>query len=48
MTSHDLSHQPSLKEQSFLQKWNGFSTTHSPKIHPPQLTLSGLVGIPVL
>ncbi|MBD3202588.1 MAG: transposase, partial [Candidatus Lokiarchaeota archaeon] len=35
LTSDDLSHQPSLKEESFLRKWNGFSTIHSPKICPP-------------
>ncbi|MFO8017928.1 MAG: zinc ribbon domain-containing protein [Promethearchaeia archaeon] len=35
LTSADLSHQPSLKEESFLKQWNGFSTTHSPKICPP-------------
>ena len=35
LQSDDLSHQPSLKEESFLHKWNGFSTTHSPKICPP-------------
>jgi putative transposase len=34
LKSDDLSHQPSLKEESFLRKWNGFSTTHSPKICP--------------
>jgi putative transposase len=30
-----VSHQPSLNEESFLQKWKGFTTTHSPKICPP-------------
>ncbi|MFO8019577.1 MAG: hypothetical protein R6U96_13200 [Promethearchaeia archaeon] len=35
LTSADLSHQPSLKEESFLKQWNGFSTTHNPKICPP-------------
>ena len=35
LKSEDLSHQPSLKEESFLHRWNGFSTTHSPKICPP-------------
>jgi len=35
LTSDDLSHQPSLKEESFLRKWKGFSTIHSPKICPP-------------
>lgn len=28
----ELFYQPSLKEESFLREWNGFSTTHSPKI----------------
>lgn len=32
LKSEDLSHQPSLKEESFLKQWKGFSTTHSPKI----------------
>jgi len=35
LTSDELSHQPSLKEESFLQKWKGFATIHSPKICPP-------------
>ncbi|MBD3196838.1 MAG: IS200/IS605 family element transposase accessory protein TnpB [Candidatus Lokiarchaeota archaeon] len=35
LNSDDLSHQPSLKEESFLCKWKGFSTIHSPKICPP-------------
>ena len=35
LKSDELSHQPSLKEESFLHKWNGFSTTHSPKISSP-------------
>jgi putative transposase len=35
LTSDALSHQPSLKEESFLRKWKGFSTTHSPEICPP-------------
>ncbi|MFO8018802.1 MAG: zinc ribbon domain-containing protein [Promethearchaeia archaeon] len=35
LTSDDLSHKPSLKEEFFLKQWNGFSTTHSPKICPP-------------
>jgi putative transposase len=35
LQSADLSHQPSLKEESFLRKWNGFSATYSPKICPP-------------
>ncbi|MGV9204553.1 MAG: RNA-guided endonuclease InsQ/TnpB family protein [Promethearchaeia archaeon] len=35
LKSDVLSHQPSLKEESFLRKWNGFSTIHSPKICPP-------------
>ncbi|TFF98945.1 MAG: transposase [Promethearchaeota archaeon] len=35
LMSDNLSHQPSLKEESFLRKWNGFSTTHSPKICSP-------------
>ncbi|MBD3255863.1 MAG: IS200/IS605 family element transposase accessory protein TnpB [Candidatus Lokiarchaeota archaeon] len=30
-----LSHQSSLNEESFLQKWKGFATTHSPKICSP-------------
>ena len=32
LTSDDLLHQPSLKEESFLRMWNGFATIHSPKI----------------
>mgnify|MGYP006278709835 CR=1 FL=1 len=35
LTSDELSHQPSLKEESFLHKWKGFATIHSPKICPP-------------
>ncbi|TXT65681.1 MAG: hypothetical protein BAJALOKI1v1_390001 [Promethearchaeota archaeon] len=35
LTSDDLSHQPSLKEESFLRTWKGFTATHSPKICPP-------------
>ncbi len=35
LISDDLSHQPSLKEESFLHQWKGFSTTHSPKIRTP-------------
>ncbi|TFF95865.1 MAG: transposase, partial [Promethearchaeota archaeon] len=35
LTSDELSHQPSLKEESFLHKWKGFTTIHSPKICPP-------------
>ncbi|MBD3193594.1 MAG: hypothetical protein GF317_00960 [Candidatus Lokiarchaeota archaeon] len=30
-----IENQPSLKEESFLCKWKGFSTIHSPKICPP-------------
>jgi len=35
LTSDELSHQPSLKEESFLNRWKGFATIHSPKICPP-------------
>ena len=35
LKSDELSHKPSLKEESFLNQWNGFSTTHSPKICQP-------------
>ncbi|MBD3194689.1 MAG: transposase [Candidatus Lokiarchaeota archaeon] len=35
LNSDELSHQPSLKEESFLCKGKGFSTIHSPKICPP-------------
>jgi putative transposase len=35
LTSNDLSHQPSLSEESFLQRWKGFTTIHSPKICSP-------------
>jgi transposase len=34
LSSDELSHQPSLKEGSFLQKWKGFATIHIPKICP--------------
>ncbi|TXT56196.1 MAG: hypothetical protein BAJALOKI1v1_1160001 [Promethearchaeota archaeon] len=34
LTSDDLSHQPSLKEESFLRTWKGFTATNSPKICP--------------
>ncbi|TXT62908.1 MAG: hypothetical protein BAJALOKI1v1_830019 [Promethearchaeota archaeon] len=35
LTSDDLSHHPSLKEESFLRTWKGFTATNSPKICPP-------------
>jgi putative transposase len=35
LSSDELLHQPSLKEESFLQKWKGFATIYSPKICPP-------------
>ncbi len=35
LISDDLSHQPSLKEESFLHQWKGFFTTHSPKLCSP-------------
>ncbi|TFF98717.1 MAG: hypothetical protein EU547_00570, partial [Promethearchaeota archaeon] len=35
LISDELSHQPSLKEESFLNRWRGFATIHSPKICPP-------------
>ena len=38
LISDALSQQPSLKEESFLSKWNGFSTTHCPKICSPTKT----------
>jgi transposase len=35
LISYDLSHQPSLSEESFLQRWKGFTTIHSPKTCSP-------------
>ena len=35
LTSDHLSHQPSLSEESFLPRWNGFITIHSPMICSP-------------
>ncbi|MFO8017295.1 MAG: hypothetical protein R6U96_01550 [Promethearchaeia archaeon] len=47
LMSADLSHQLSLKKESFLDRWKGFSTTYPPR-YAHQRTLSGIVGIPFL